>query len=465
MRVELPQSAFSVRRSAATSRRKLQPAPTRERVLLLTSGLGFGHVRAAQAVEAALLQRGCEVRLLDLWSLMNPGAASIVHQTYLRLVQEYPDLYERLYQLDERTWRQILESEAGPPPHVMEVLEVISEIASSTVVAVRGAQYATDRLLLAMLYNSLPFNGSSLGGNGVRARLAIMKWSWLRLSKRLETMVGAFAPHVIVSTQMIPAALVSVMKRHGRVQAPLIGVLTDYGVHDFWRQRGIDAYCIAHPSIQHGEDAPSAIATGVPLMPAFAQPLAQAEARRQLDLDPRRPYVLILGGGLGLSVDAIAARLLDQPGDISLMIMPGKNGDAREALMRRLGSASTSGRRVHVFDWTDRMDIFIRAADIVVGKPGGVSVAEVLACGRPLLATRSLGGQEGFNVRFLEHHQVGALVRDDELAARIAAMLESPQDLAEMQHRAWQLGIRNGAARIADLTLDMIVRRSAQELR
>jgi processive 1,2-diacylglycerol beta-glucosyltransferase len=146
--------------------------------------------------------------------------------------------------------------------------------------------------------------------------------------------------------------------------------------------------------------------------------------------------------------------------------MPGKNGDAREALMGRMGAASSaSGRRVHVFDWTDRMDIFIRAADIVVGKPGGVSVAEVLACGRPLLATRSLGGQEGFNVRFLEDHQVGALVRDDELAARIASMLESPQELAEMQHRAWQLGIRNGAARIADLTLDMIVRHSAQELR
>ena len=47
------------------------------------------------------------------------------------------------------------------------------------------------------------------------------------------------------------------------------------------------------------------------------------------------------------------------------------------------------------------MDIYLRAADIVVGKPGGISVAEALACGRPLLATRSLGGQEGFNIDFL----------------------------------------------------------------
>src|SRR5690606_8858099 len=73
------------------------------RVLLLTSGLGQGHTRVAQAIEAALLQDGVEAETLDLWSLMNPGVASIVHHTYLRLVQEYPDLYERLYRLDQQT--------------------------------------------------------------------------------------------------------------------------------------------------------------------------------------------------------------------------------------------------------------------------------------------------------------------------------------------------------------------------
>ena len=84
------------------------------RILLLTSGLGLGHVRAAQAIEAAL-RGSCEVRTLDLWSLMNPGAARAIHETYLSLVQNHPQLYERLYHLDEQTWRQILESEDGPP--------------------------------------------------------------------------------------------------------------------------------------------------------------------------------------------------------------------------------------------------------------------------------------------------------------------------------------------------------------
>src|SRR5690242_17573740 len=93
------------RSSLPRAARRFGKAPLRggPRVLLLASGLGYGHVRAAQAIEAALLQHSIQVQSLDLWTLMHSGAASIVHQTYLRLVQEHPDLYERLYHLDERT--------------------------------------------------------------------------------------------------------------------------------------------------------------------------------------------------------------------------------------------------------------------------------------------------------------------------------------------------------------------------
>ena len=81
----------------------------------------------------------------------------------------------------------------------------------------------------------------------------------------------------------------------------------------------------------------------------------------------------------------------------------------------------------------------------MLGKPGGLSVAEALACGRPLLATRSLHGQEGFNVRFLEQHRAGCLISDEELVPRIAALLADRAELARIQDRAWALGRRDGA--------------------
>ena len=97
------------------------------RVLLLTSGLGLGHVRAAQAVAAALRDQA-EVATVDFWSLMNAGAARAIHATYLDLVQNHSDLYERLYHLEAVTWRQVLESRSGPPRAVLEVLQLIASV-------------------------------------------------------------------------------------------------------------------------------------------------------------------------------------------------------------------------------------------------------------------------------------------------------------------------------------------------
>lgn len=448
----------NVRSAPEVSTRPTWKSPSfSPRALLLTSGLGQGHTRVAQAVAAALMRRSVDVEILDLWSLMNAGVASVVHHTYLRLVQEYPDLYERLYQLDEQTWRQVLESENGPPPAVLEVLELIASIAAAAPLPEsKGLKYSSDRFLFSLLCAALPYDRSSLAGNGVRARLALMKWSWQRLVKRLESVSRSIAPDIIVCTQMIPAAMVSSLKQRRKLDVPTVGVLTDFGVHDFWIQPGVDRYCVAHDSMLAPFEADhrrsDAIVTGVPLMPSFSQPLAQVQARRQLQLPLQAPIVLVLGGGLGLGVDAVARQLLQPGSNIHVIVLPGRNSQALAALT---DLSHRYPERLRTFAWTERMDMFMRAADVVVGKPGGVTVAEVLACGRPLFATRSLGGQEGFNVRFLERHRVGALVRDHELFERVTAMLSAPDTLSATQTRAWALGQRHGARYVADLVIEL----------
>ncbi|HEX7011548.1 MAG TPA: glycosyltransferase [Steroidobacteraceae bacterium] len=451
----MPLTQQSMAASLPTQALERPSASGRARVLLLTSGLGLGHVRAAQAIEAAL-GSSAETYTLDLWSLMNRGVARAVHEIYLTLVQNYPQLYERLYRLDEHTWRQILESESGPPREVLEVLELISEIAADvTERAPRGGRYGSDRLLLSLLCAALPYDSDSLAGNGVRARLTLMKWAWQRLIRRLEPAVRKFSPHVIISTQMIPAAMASYLKQRGKLTAPIIGVITDFGVHDFWIQQGTDYYCVAHESIAAGMSAVRAhatkVATGVPLMPAFARPMLQAEARRELGLPQGEPVVLVLGGGLGLSVDTAVRALLERQTDAFVLALPGRNHAARASL----SALAAHNNRIRVYDWTDRMDLYLRAADVVVGKPGGISVAEALACGRPVLATRSLGGQEGFNVDFLERNGVGGLVADGELSGRLQALLADRTQLEAMQRRAWDLGRRDGAAHIARLALEL----------
>jgi UDP-N-acetylglucosamine:LPS N-acetylglucosamine transferase len=428
------------------------------RVLLLTSTLGAGHARAAQAVEMAVRKRAPEAQIetLDFWSLADRQVAYGVRQTYLRLVHTSPQLYDRIYRLDQRTWRRIVESNEAPPPELAEVLALMPERGERRAQCdVRGSRFPLDRFVFPLLCAAL--EGRPRGWPRVNKllRLPSVQWAWTRLTGRLEARLAAFEPDAIVITQMNLGALLSSIKRRRGWNVPTLAVLTDFGLHDFWLQPGIDRYCVAHEEIiglnGNGIDRARVLTSGIPLMPGFSQPPSAHEARARLQLPPHAAVVLVLGGGLGLGVEAAAERLLACSADLQLLIMAGRNGTAHSSLARL---EARYGARLRVLGWTERMEIPMRAADIVVGKPGGLSVAEALACGRPLVATRSLGGQEGFNVRFLEAHGgVGRLVPETELVQYVESAVKDRAGLARMQERALQLGKRDGAVRVAELAL------------
>jgi processive 1,2-diacylglycerol beta-glucosyltransferase len=137
--------------------------------------------------------------------------------------------------------------------------------------------------------------------------------------------------------------------------------------------------------------------------------------------------------------------------------MTGRNVEVRNRLPAM--TASAQGRvQVQVRGWTEHMENYISAADVVVGKPGGLTVAEVLACGRPLLVTRSLQGQESFNVQFIERRQVGAFVPERDLPGTLADWLGQPALLAALQRQAFVTGSRDGARRVAHHALALVAR-------
>ena len=433
------------------------------RILLLTSSLGSGHVRAAQAIEYALRERlpGTVIRTLDFWALMDGRVAWAVRSAYLRLVQENAGLFDRLYQLEQRTWRKVMESKEPPPEEFAEVLALIPPISSAANVPPDAPQKPSDRIFLRLL--CMVLGGTPRGGRLLR--IALVRSAWNELTRRLLRQIVGFDPDAIIATQMNSAGLLSYARRDELLHVPTIGVPTDFGIHDFWAQPGIDHYFVAHESIAHVRDTRAwtgdFVVTGIPLMPGFRQPPLTATAREELGLSPDLPVVLVAGGGLGLGVDCVAARLLQRECRMQLLVVTGRNSGAQQALS---ALAACHENRLKVCEWTEHMELFMRAADVVVGKPGGLTVAEVLACGRPLLATRSLGGQENFNVRFLERHRVGRLVSEVDLPETVEALLSDSIGLARMKERAWSLGKREGADHIADLVERLSSRRRTNRI-
>jgi processive 1,2-diacylglycerol beta-glucosyltransferase len=432
------------------------PAPRRPsehwpRILIATSSLGSGHVTAARAVKCALRERVPEasIRILDFWSLIDGQAAATVRQTYLHLVQEHPLIYDRLHRIDQRVWRDVLMGSGPCSSALTTILDLLrGHIRDSDESFDGGGHHPGDRVLMRMLCATFPGNGQVTPATQLMVRMALVKWVWARLVRRMALEVKGWAPDVIVATQMCPAALLTASRRRYGLEIPIIGVLTDFGVHDFWVQPGIDHHCVAHPSIANMDrlDSSGVIASGIPLMPGFRNPPTQQEARRMLGLSLDRRIVLVPGGGLGLGVDSVTARLLGGTTNVQVVALPGhcrQGAERLEALKQQYPS------RLHVSPWTNHVERLLAAADVVVGKPGGLTVAEALACGRPLYPVRALRGQEGFNVQFLEQHGVGRLLQEKDLVASLEPLLADPARLGALQGAAWNLGQRDGAARIA----------------
>lgn len=429
------------------------------RILLLTSGLGTGHARAMHSIERALLKQApqCATCTVDFWSLINTQVGNAIQQSYLRLVTEQPGLYQRLYQLDQHSWRNILERGAPLPPLIHELRDLLVQPAEPSFK--RAERHWFDRLLFRQLLllardGSLVSTESPLRGFW---KQAAVHRSWALLTRRLQRLVEGFEPDVVIATQVNMAALAARLKRQGKLHAPLMGVITDFGVHDFWLQPAIATYCVPDESMRrslHQSSSPTVEITGMPLSADFAQPPDPAQARRELKLPLNRSVVLVLGGGLGLGIEGTLERLLESlpvDGAPLLIVMAGRNQALRNSLDRStLARAALARDALRIQGWTDRMATYIRAADLVVGKPGGLTTAEVLACGRPLFSTCSLGGQESFNVAYLAKHGVGELLGERQLAQRIVTLLADRPALQRMQAKAWELGKRQGAEQVAN---------------
>ena len=429
------------------------------RVMLLTSSLGSGHMMASRALAAALQEKnpGMEIETIDVWSLIDPEVAGAVRQAYLDTIAEEPQLYDDVYRLGQQTWRSLFDASESLPRRLETFIDHFSARVAQPNGAppgsVAGDPHPSDRVLLRYLHASLARRRRHGAAARALIRPVLSRWIWARLVRRLEERLRDFRPHAAIATQMGPAALLAAIRTQRRLALPLIAVPTDFGIHDFWLQRGVGCFCVPHETVTRPGLADGSLvrATGLPLMPGFRQLPERHAARVELGLDPEKPVVLVAGGGLGLGVRELSERILAQVPGVTVVAVNGRNTGA---VGQAQAPVPLSSRRLVRYGWTDRMPALLRAADVVVGKPGGLTVAESLACGRYLLAINSPGGQEGFNVRFLARNGAGELIRKEDVGERLRGLLEDPGQVHRLQAHVASLGRRDGAMQIAALALD-----------
>lgn len=204
--------------------------------------------------------------------------------------------------------------------------------------------------------------------------------------RALLRMVLADRPDVVVTTHPAVTSVLGRLRLRRRLAVPVCATITDLADYAFWSHKGADLHLVMHEQsiapVEKAAGVGSARLVGPLVAKGFLAPRDPREARAALGLPCEGRIVVISGGGWGVGDLEGAARCALRRDDTFVVVLSGRNEQARE----HLDAAFVGESRVRVTGFTDRMNDLLHAADVLVHSTGGVTSLEALSCGCPLIA-------------------------------------------------------------------------------
>lgn len=368
-----------------------------KKVLLLYISEHSGHHCASMAIEKALhsLDGSIETMNLNSFNYTNPILEKVINQAYMGVVKRKPEIWDYLYD----------------NPEVLRKTQKLRDV----------------------------FHKFNTG--------------------KLKPLLDEFAPDAIVCTQAFPCGMVADYKRSYGLRTPLVGVLTDYAPHSYWIYNNVDRYIVPSEETgkklaENGIGEERILPFGIPIEHKFGdENNRRGDVRRRLGLDLSKPCVLIMGGTQGLGPIKDMVKSIDKSHtEIQMVIVCGTN----KRLCRWLGSRSFKKKTI-ILPYAKNIDELMDTADLIITKPGGITTAEALAKGLPMLIVHPLPGQEAMNTRFLLNEGVAVKAESPEdVPVLLDELLYNKDKLADMRRKALFLSKPSSSVDIARMILELV---------
>ena len=242
---------------------------------------------------------------------------------------------------------------------------------------------------------------------------------------------------VIISTHPFATEMISYLKGKGLVKAPLICLMTDYGPHRAWIAPNVDAYIVSTEDMipemkEMGVDENKIYPFGIPVGDVFFNSGDKPSLLKKFGMDTDKPTILIMAGSFGVSnIMKIYKRLVQVPTAFQIIVITGKNKKLFEAFTPVI---EDSPKKTKLVFFTNEVENYMHASDLIITKPGGLTVSEALACNIPLAVFDAIPGQEEDNANFLLSHKMAVrLEKGADAGEIINSLIENNKKLEEMR--------------------------------
>jgi processive 1,2-diacylglycerol beta-glucosyltransferase len=369
------------------------------KILFISAPVGAGHIQAARSISTAMCRQheDLETKMANIFDFFNPYVGKVILNAYLKVLKLFPKLYGLMY-----GW--------GNESHI----------------ALLGRQFVSRYL-----------------------------------SKKMEKYIMEYNPDVIVCTHATPAGLVAYLMKHKELRIPVVVVVTDFVVHRLWVYPEIQHYIVANENMrnfltEHGIKENCTSVMGIPVDEKFSKLPDMRSIRKKLQFSNQVRTVLIMGGGAGiLPMDDIL--LCCEKIDISLQIIvvTANNKSMYKKIMKLLPQLRN---KVQVLGYVSYIDELMAVSDLIISKPGGMTCAETLSIGIPMVIYKPIPGQEEANTSYLIEHRVALraeCLQDINLIIK-KLFIEQPEELSNLRQNILRIGQPIAASTIGNYIFSQV---------
>ena len=231
----------------------------------------------------------------------------------------------------------------------------------------------------------LMYDKAEKASSSEKARKNYLPYTIAEASKsKMQKYIETKKPDVIICTHIFTAIIISQMRRDGVLddKVPVFGIVTDFTLHPFWEDTEMDYYVVANELLlfeaQRKGSMPISCCRTASRSGRILRGCAGIGGRTQLNLRDKTTLLLISSSvGFGNITDVLSD--IDKvPMDFQTVIICGRNKRLSKKIIN-----TPYNKDVIVVDYVDNMELYMDAADIIITKPGGLTVSEALTKRKP----------------------------------------------------------------------------------
>ena len=253
-------------------------------------------------------------------------------------------------------------------------------------------------------------------------------YKYYGLNKLLNLLIKE-KPDLILLT--FPTPVVSVLTEQFNLNIPIATVMTDYRMHKNWITPHSTRYYLASEDLKDELKAlnipeQTLKVTGIPIADKFEQSIDRDAWLTSHGLDTDKPTILMSAGAFGVSkgFDQMITAILDKNPNAQIVMICG-NG---KGLKRQLAAQFENHKNVCILGYTKHMNEWMASCQVMVTKPGGITISEALARQIPLVFLNPAPGQELENARYFTDKGFGQIADTPGEAVSIVAYLTKHLD-------------------------------------